>query len=112
MDENYRGIQARVQKVLVEQASQGKTLGYDELARKAELPFGGRNPILWSLLAGVSRAEHANGRPLLSAIVVNGKGMPGSRFFDLARELGFDVSDETAFWTEQVKLVFSMVVPI
>jgi hypothetical protein len=33
--------------------------------------------------------------------------MPGKGFFELAEELGYDISDDSLFWAEQLKRVFS-----
>lgn len=51
-----------------------------------------------ALLGHVSVAEWLEGRPLLSAIVVQAEGgQPGTGFFDLARELGeLTISGEDA----------------
>ena len=55
------------------------------------------------LLAEVSREEHENGRGLLSVIVVHkyGDKEPGNGFYDLADQLGFDVSNPEAFWISE-----------
>jgi len=59
------------------------------------------------LLERVSREEHACGRGLLSVIVVHkyGDQEPGNGFYDLAKELGFDVSDRVAFWVSEFSRV-------
>jgi hypothetical protein len=55
------------------------------------------------LLAEVSTEEHESGRGLLSVIVVHkyGDKEPGSGFYDLADQLGFDVTDPEAFWISE-----------
>ena len=55
------------------------------------------------LLEEISRAEHAEGRGMLSVLVVHKSGdkIPGKGFFELARDLGEDVSDEVAFWVKE-----------
>ncbi len=51
------------------------------------------------LLDEVSRYEHAQGRPLLSVVVVReGTARPGKGIFELAQELGkSDGADDEAF---------------
>jgi len=55
------------------------------------------------LLGEISRAEHAEGRGMLSALVVHKRGdlKPNKGFFELAKDLGEDVSDEPAFWLSE-----------
>ena len=64
--------------------------------------------VLARLLGEISTAEHAAGRPLLSAVVVlKGSDVPGRGFFTLARDLGrFAGGDDMKFWVEEVKRVW------
>jgi hypothetical protein len=60
---------------------------------------------LWKLLGEISRYEHSQGRPLLSAIVTH-KNEPndcGPGFWDVVEETGlFDGVDDLAFWLAEV----------
>jgi hypothetical protein len=62
------------------------------------------------LLREVAHAEHAAGRPLLTALAVTGKSIPGNVFFTSARELGLltsnDPAEEMRFWMEQERRVY------
>ncbi|MSQ07617.1 MAG: hypothetical protein EXR54_10030 [Dehalococcoidia bacterium] len=60
------------------------------------------------LLKEISTAEHAAGRPLLSAVVVmKGKKLPGAGFFGLAQRVGlYDGADPRAFWRREVQRVW------
>jgi hypothetical protein len=53
-------------------------------------------------LGAVSDAEHALGRPLLSAVAISTKDTPGAGFFSIAKHLGKyrgrTREDEGAFW--------------
>lgn len=54
----------------------------------------------------LSEQEHAQGRPMISAVVVKAETrMPGKGFFTLARKLGFAVGDETAFHVRELSRV-------
>ncbi len=62
------------------------------------------------VLRAVSIEEHREGRPLLSAIVVQSQGgTPGKRFFKLAKELGLYSGctelDELEFFSREVARV-------
>ena len=87
------------------------------VARKRErIPYGklgeefGVGPpfrTLINALGRVSRAAHGKGLPMLSAVVVNQEtNRPGSGFYELAWELGKDLSDEVAFWESEVEKVY------
>ncbi|MBM3942317.1 MAG: hypothetical protein FJ316_05240 [SAR202 cluster bacterium] len=60
------------------------------------------------LLKQISAAEHAAGRPLLSAVVVmKGKKLPGAGFFALAQSVGlYDGADPQGFWQREVQRVW------
>lgn len=53
----------------------------------------------------ISEDEHAAGRPLLSAVVVNEEGHPGSGFFRLARRLRIPFEDNDTFWIHELQRV-------
>ncbi len=45
---------------------------------------------------------------MLSAVVVRKEdGLPGQGFFDLAKDLGRSVTDQDAFWINEVRKVYS-----
>jgi hypothetical protein len=80
----------------------------------AVAPIAGINPAsqhlaaeLETVLDAINRAENAEGRPLLTAVVViKETGMPGSGFFAYARELGLHTgSDDRAFWESELQRV-------
>src|SRR5271157_623716 len=60
------------------------------------------------MLGEISTEEDAAGRGMMTVIVVNGQGekLPGAGFFKLARRLGRHVSDERAFWMEELGRVY------
>lgn len=62
---------------------------------------------LGPLLDQVNRDEYANGRPLLSAVVVGkSTGYPGIGFFKCVQELlGITVTDNLKYWKEELQRV-------
>ena len=52
------------------------------------------------VLGAISEDEAEAGRPMLSAVAVNVKGVPGDGFYDLAQRLGrlAENDDDDAFW--------------
>jgi hypothetical protein len=62
--------------------------------------------VLGHLLEAINRAEDAQGRPLLAAVVVGATGLPGPGFFASARELGLHVdSDDRTLWQRELQRV-------
>jgi hypothetical protein len=62
--------------------------------------------VLGDLLEAINRAEDAQGRPLLAAVVVGASGMPGPGFFAAARELGLHAgSDDRTLWQRELQRV-------
>ncbi len=95
---------AELTDVLVPVARRGTTVTYSEaVSNLSTVHLTGDSTAFHVLLGDVSRASFDAGAPLLSAVVVaKDSGQPGGGFYDLARELGFDVPDEPAaesmFW--------------
>lgn len=91
------------------QAKRESTITYVDLTRRIQaIAFSPTDYAFHSLLSEVSKDEDSAGRGLLSALVVRKEdGLPGQGFFDLARELGRDFTDETRFWTDELRVVFS-----
>jgi hypothetical protein len=95
---------------LIGVARRRETTSYAELARLAGLNV--RDPAdrarLAALLREISTAEHAAGRPMLTAVVLlQGRRRPGRGFFDLARSLGaHPTPDDEAFFTAEVERVY------
>jgi hypothetical protein len=94
---------------LQEIARRGGTTYYSELAPLLGIDtsdpyFGVR---IGRLLDGVNYAEHAAGRPLLSAVVIaKESGMPGEGFFTFARNLRlYTGRDDLAYWVEELRRV-------
>lgn len=85
-------VKDRIRRRLLELARRGETTTYSEVGSLAALGMDDpdQRKQLADLLTEICREEHAEGRPLLSALVVMGSGMgvPGRGFVKLARELG------------------------
>ena len=63
-------------------------------------------------VAQIAADEHAAGRPLLSALAVTGKDIPGNAFFAAARALGrlqgTDGPSEMRFWDAEERAVYDV----
>lgn len=67
-------------------------------------------PDAGAILTQIAVDEHAAGRPLLSALAVTGKDIPGNAFFAAARALGrlqgTDGLSEMRFWDAEERAVY------
>jgi hypothetical protein len=88
-------------------ARQGKTDFYKPVGRNIGIRDGAGLRQLFIFLGEISKHEVGQGRPMLSAVVVNPKDkMPGSGFFRLAKELGRQKGqDAQSFFTEELQRV-------
>lgn len=106
MDEQYETLR----QMLITRARDRNMFFYGDLAPKLGLDMSrdADRAEIGRILGEVSKHEHANGRPLLSAIVVaKDGGTPGSGFFKLAKELGlFDLGDKDTYWMTEVERIY------
>ena len=102
----------KIKAELINLAKQKKTVGYQELCNKCKLPLEVKNDsdlkILSDSLTRISKSEHEEKRPLLSALVFDSnKGMPGNGFFTMAKELKKFKGSELDFFIDELKAVYS-----
>ena len=90
-------------------AQNGNCTDYDEIASLADLSMGfpSDRQRIDDILVVISRREHRNGRPLLSAVVIReDTGMPDAGFFKLAKELGLYAGGrKREYWKEELRRV-------
>ena len=101
MDKETQIIHEKIRDV----ARNGIYVNYGDIAPLIGL--SPRSPKLFAILDCINRNEHSEGRPLLSAVVINKmKGMPGDGFFNLAEELELhDGSRKREYWKEELRCV-------
>ena len=88
------------------------TVFYSEIAPTVGIDTGNPNfaALVGHILDEVNRVEFAQGRPLLSAIVISKENnMPGRGFFECARDLGRYSGkgdlEHLGFWVEELRRV-------
>ena len=96
---------------LTKAARQRSRAFYAELSGLiAAIRDDGQHTDVSSLLREVAHAEYDAGRPLLTALAVTGKSVPGNVFFSSARELGLltssDPAEEMRFWLAEERRVY------
>lgn len=95
-----------VREILKNYLSMQKTLTYGELAEK----IGGIRPgsaELSAILKDIMAEDDYFEAPFMCALVVNKNGIPGKGFFEIAKELGYDVDpeDEDDCWDYHKELL-------
>lgn len=75
---------------LITAAQYRRTVFYQQVAKILSIDQAGHHMAreVGQVLGEISQAEHAAGRPMLSALAIASKGYPGEGFFNLARSLG------------------------
>lgn len=112
MDSKTReAVKEQVYEILKGCAKIRKMTTYSELASKiTATQVGPWSLELFQILGEISESEVQNGRPMLSALVIHklGDQEPGKGFYELAEELGYEVTDRTMFWINELKGVFAV----
>jgi hypothetical protein len=100
-------------KILVEVAKNEDTISYTDLCNRiTAIKVEPETYALANILGQVSAAEDRKGNGMLSVLVVYKDSLdlrPGPGFFNLARELDYDLPDkeaEDAFWIRQSEKVY------
>ena len=105
---DWEKAKAQARDVLIEVARRKDKITYSELATKiTAINIEAHDSRMNHLLGEISSEEDAQGRGMLTAIVVHKFGdlRPGPGFYDLAKSLGKDTSDKDFFWISEVKTV-------
>ena len=108
--EQWEKAKQQATHILVEKAKAGAMIPYSELVTSIKsIELEPHDQRLFALLGEISTAEDAEGRGMLSAIVVhkNGDMQPGPGFFELAKKLGKDASDIDKCWIAEIRKVFA-----
>jgi len=98
-----------IYRLLVEVAKQQSTTTYSAIAPLAGLDMGipEHRYQIGSLLDEINLHERANGRPMLSAVVIREDlNMPGPGFFKLAKDWGLQTTeDDLVFFAHELTRV-------
>lgn len=106
----WSAAKREAKELLVARAKLRGMMPYSELAAKIKsVRLEAHDQRLFHLLGELSEEEDAEGRGMLSALVVHKTGdmEPGPGFFELAKKLGYDASDKTKFWIEELKKIYA-----
>lgn len=96
--------------VLTDVASKRGMISYSDLVRRVNtIKFEPESYSFWRMLGEISDEEAAQGRGLLSVLVVHKRGdmEPGKGFYELAKAHGRDTSDLLKCWISELHKVHS-----
>lgn len=104
---DWNAAKKEARDAMIARAKTGDVMTYSELVHEIKsITLGPHDPRLFHMLGEVSSDEEAEGRGMLTAVVVGQEsGTPGTGFFELADELGRDTSDHDQCWLNELKAV-------
>ena len=105
----WESAKREAKSILWTRARQGQMITYAELARAMrQIQFEPHDHVFHMMLGQISEEEDADGRGLLSALVIlQDQGVPGDGFWTCAASCGRDVSDRLKCWIAEVESVFA-----
>ncbi len=103
----WRSAKEEARQATINAARNEATISYSDLVQDIEaIDFEPRDFRLFHLLGQISTEESEQGRGMLAVVVVKmDDGIPSQGFFDLARDLGYDSSDQDGFWVSELRKV-------
>jgi hypothetical protein len=108
-DKEWKAAKEEARELLIAKAKvHGDTITYLDLASQiTSISVEAHDQRLFHLIGEVAREEDAAGHGLLSVLVVHKHGdkRPGEGFFELAEELGRDISDTDECWVKELQKV-------
>ena len=108
--QEWDNAKREAREVLINTAIRKSVISYSALvARIQAIEIGAHDPRLADLLAQISEDEDEQVRGMLSVVVVHQHGdmMPGQGFFNLAGELGRDITDHNECWVTELNNIYA-----
>jgi hypothetical protein len=109
--QDWDAAKAQARTAMIKKAKQRGMIAYSELVAKiSAVKFDAFDTRLFHLLGEISTEEDAEGRGMLSAIVVHklGDQEPGDGFYELAKSLGRDTHDKLRFWVQEMHRIHAV----
>lgn len=106
--DEWNTAKEEMRQALIERAKVRGMIPYSELVNQVEtINLEPHSYVLAAMLGEISSAEDAEGRGMLTVIVVHKEGdmQPGPGFFDLASDIGRDTSNILECWVDELKRV-------
>ena len=110
-DEEWLTAKEEVRSAILQAACDRRMTWYSEIAEKVlSIQLDPYSSLMNHLLGDVFLGEYEAGRPALTSIVTHKHGdkEPGRGFYQMARELGYQIGEPFVFWSTQVQEVFKL----
>ncbi len=107
-DDQWNLAKKQAKELLAERARMRGMMPYSELVAKiTAINFDPNDYAFFHFLGEISKEEAEAGRGMMTALVVHKDGdmQPGPGFYELAKSLGRDVSDDLVCWVNEFKKV-------
>jgi len=108
-DSDWEAGKAEARAVLYDCAKRRRTIAYSQLSGHIRsVHMEPHDPRFGYFLGEISSEDYGLGRGLTSVLVVHKSGdqMPGFGFFELAYDLGKDITDQEACWISELNAVY------
>ena len=104
-ESDWEAAKDQARQAMIKRARRGRTMTYTDLCIEIEaIHFEPHDSRLPHFLGEISREEDAEGRGMLTAVVVHKHdGAPGKGFYELARNLGRSVLNEEQTWIDELR---------
>jgi hypothetical protein len=99
-----------MRQILIEKAKDRETISYSELSSEMQtVSIHHRSRPFNEMLKSISKEEDDAEHGMLTVIVIYKyyPKLPGGKFFDLAKELGHNISDKRIFWKAELDRVYN-----
>jgi hypothetical protein len=106
--EQWELAKGEAKNLMIEAARKRRMITYSELVRGIlSIKIEAHDPRLFHMLGEISSEENAEGRGMLTALVVHKHGdmEPGKVFYELAASLGRNVADQKKCWIDELHKV-------
>jgi len=106
--DEWNAAKEEMRQALIERAKVRGMIPYSELVSQVKtIDLEPHSYVLAAMLGEISSEEDAEGRGMLTVIVIHKEGdmQPGPGFFELANDIGRDTSNILECWVDELKKV-------
>jgi hypothetical protein len=106
--QDWNEAKQQAREIMIARARKRGMIPYSDLVAEIDaVRFSAHDTALFHLLGEISVEENAEGRGMLSVVVVhkNGDMRPGPGFFVLGQHLGYATNDLLKFWVDELNKV-------
>ena len=110
-EDTWNAAKEEARGIMIDRAKVRGMIPYSDLVKQiTSIELEAQDPRLFDMLGEISSEEDAEGRGMLTVLVVHKQGdmQPGPGFFELAQRLGRDTGDILKCWVEELHRVHAI----